>query len=35
VEAHVTMLRRTKVADYQVKNMITVERITGLSEDYQ
>jgi tRNA pseudouridine55 synthase len=31
--AHVTMLRRTKVADYPSENMITVEELQYLSED--
>lgn len=31
--AHVTMLRRTKVADYPSTNMITVEKLQSLSED--
>ncbi|MFT7260301.1 MAG: tRNA pseudouridine55 synthase [Glaciecola sp.] len=31
--AHVTMLRRTKVADYPSKSMITVEELQYLSED--
>ncbi|GAC29434.1 tRNA pseudouridine(55) synthase TruB [Brumicola pallidula] len=31
--AHVTMLRRTKVADYPSQNMITVEKLQSLSED--
>jgi tRNA pseudouridine55 synthase len=31
--AHVTMLRRTKVADYPSENMITVEDLQHLSED--
>jgi tRNA pseudouridine55 synthase len=31
--AHVTMLRRTKVADYPSQNMITVEALQYLSED--
>ena len=31
--AHVTMLRRTKVADYPTDNMITVDKLQSLSED--
>ena len=31
--AHVTMLRRTKVADYPSENMVTVEQLQALSED--
>lgn len=31
--AHVTMLRRTKVADYPSENMITVDKLQALSED--
>ncbi|MFQ3249579.1 MAG: tRNA pseudouridine55 synthase [Glaciecola sp.] len=31
--AHVTMLRRTQVADYPSDNMVTVEQLQSLSED--
>jgi tRNA pseudouridine55 synthase len=33
--AHVTMLRRTKVADYPTENMVTVQQLQSLSEDLE
>ena len=33
--AHVSMLRRTKVADYPTESMITVEQLEALSEDLE